>query len=164
VNHKILDACCGARMFWFDKNHPDALYVDARRVERQVIWSNGEESREFEVNPDVQMDFRALDLPDDHFHLVVFDPPHLHKRNGKTGWMHKKYGSLGPSWNADLSAGFAECFRVLRPNGTLVFKWSSIEIPLREVLTCSPVRPLFGHKTGRHGTTHWLCFMKPEAQ
>lgn len=22
---KILDACCGGRMFWFDKAHPDAV-------------------------------------------------------------------------------------------------------------------------------------------
>lgn len=151
-------------MFWFDRAHPDALYVDARRVERQVIWSNGNEVREFEVDPDIQMDFRALDLPSDQFYLVVFDPPHLFRRNGKTGWMNMKYGSLGPDWKADLAAGFSECFRVLRPNGTLVFKWSSIEIPLRDVLACSPVRPLFGHKTGKHSNTHWLCFMKPEAR
>ena len=23
---KILDACCGGRMFWFDKKHPNVLY------------------------------------------------------------------------------------------------------------------------------------------
>jgi len=28
----ILDACCGGRMFWFDKHHPNALYIDNRSV------------------------------------------------------------------------------------------------------------------------------------
>jgi DNA segregation ATPase FtsK/SpoIIIE-like protein len=26
----ILDVCCGSRMFWFNKKHPDALYLDIR--------------------------------------------------------------------------------------------------------------------------------------
>ena len=26
----ILDACCGSRMFWFDKHNPLALFVDKR--------------------------------------------------------------------------------------------------------------------------------------
>ena len=26
----ILDACCGSRMFWFDKYNPLALFVDKR--------------------------------------------------------------------------------------------------------------------------------------
>ena len=25
---RVLDACCGSRMFWFDPNNPDADYVD----------------------------------------------------------------------------------------------------------------------------------------
>lgn len=27
----ILDACCGGRMFYFDKDHPNILYIDRRR-------------------------------------------------------------------------------------------------------------------------------------
>lgn len=26
----ILDACCGGRMFYFEKNHPNVLYIDRR--------------------------------------------------------------------------------------------------------------------------------------
>ena len=26
----ILDACCGSRMFWFDKQNPNVLFVDKR--------------------------------------------------------------------------------------------------------------------------------------
>lgn len=136
TDKKILDACCGGRMFWFDKKHPDALYVDNRTMERQVIWQDKGgcrpgRRRMFEIQPDAVMDFRKLDLPDRTFHFVVFDPPHLRKRNGKTGWMNKKYGSLDETWREDLRKGFAECFRVLKKNGVLVFKWSESEIPLR---------------------------------
>jgi len=27
---KILDACCGSKMFWFDKEHNETCYVDKR--------------------------------------------------------------------------------------------------------------------------------------
>lgn len=28
----ILDACCGSRMFWFDRNNPDVVFADNRYV------------------------------------------------------------------------------------------------------------------------------------
>lgn len=158
---KILDACCGGRMFWMDKKNPNALFVDNRQMARQVIWQNGEDTRHFEVSPDMVMDFRDLDLPSNYFPLVVFDPPHLMKRNGKTGWMNKKYGSLSrDTWRDDLYRGFRECIRVLKPEGVLIFKWSETEIPLREVLEQCPLKPLFGHPSGKAQKTHWVTFMK----
>lgn len=166
TSKKILDVCCGGRMFWFDKKHPDALYVDNRTMERQVIWRDKGGARKgrlisFEVRPDVMMDFRKLDLPDRSFTLVVFDPPHLMKRNGKTGWMKKKYGSLDrETWQEDIRKGFSECFRVLKADGILIFKWSEAEIPLKEILKLTPERPLFGHPSGKAQKTHWVCFMK----
>lgn len=27
---RVLDACCGSRMFWFDRTNPDAVFVDKR--------------------------------------------------------------------------------------------------------------------------------------
>lgn len=30
---KILDACCGSRMFWFDRENPDVIFADNREVE-----------------------------------------------------------------------------------------------------------------------------------
>jgi SAM-dependent methyltransferase len=154
----ILDVCCGGKMFWFDADHPNALYVDKRVMKRQVIWRKDEDKRYFEVKPDAVMDFRKLDLPSDRFSLVVFDPPHLLKRNGKTGWMNKKYGSLGDNWREDIKKGFSECFRVLKKRGVLIFKWSESEIPLSEILKLASPPPLFGHKTSRQ--TVWVCFIK----
>lgn len=158
---RVLDVCCGGRMFWFDKRNPEALYLDSRRMEKQSIWKKGDQERFFEVDPDMVMDFRKLKIDAESFSLVVFDPPHLKTRNGKTGWMHKKYGSLNrETWKEDIRRGFSECFRVLKNNGVLVFKWSETEIPLREVLELTQQRPLFGHPSGKAQGTHWVAFIK----
>ena len=34
----ILDACCGGRMMWFNKNHPNCLYIDIRKEEKGYIF------------------------------------------------------------------------------------------------------------------------------
>lgn len=147
-------------MFWFDKAHENTLYIDSRTMERQEIWRKENDVRYFEVKPDVVMDFRKMTLPDESFSLVVFDPPHLMKRNGKTGYVNKKYGSLGPGWEDDIRAGFSECFRVLRPHGTLIFKWATTEVPLSKILALTPHRPLFGNKQPHQSGTHWIVFSK----
>lgn len=157
----ILDVCCGPRQFWFNKTNQNCLFVDAREFPKQVIWERGADKKSIEVAPDKVMDFRSLDLPDSEFYLVVFDPPHIFQRGGKPGFIQLKYGGLDRDhWQSDLSAGFRECFRVLRPFGTLIFKWSEAEIPLRDVLACCPIPPLFGHHSGKKSLTHWIAFMK----
>ena len=146
-------------MFWFDKGNPDVLFVDRREVE-PISVGKGRNARMFSCKPDMVMDFRALDLQDDTFSLVVFDPPHL-LRGGDNSYMVQKYSKLNIlTWRDDLRKGFAECFRVLKQNGVLVFKWNESQIPLAEVLKLSPVDPLFGHPSGKKLKTHWVCFMK----
>lgn len=112
------------------------------------------------VAPDVLMDFRDVPFPDDHFHLVIFDPPHL-VRNGRSGWLAKKYGKLGDDWQDDIRGGFAECFRVLKPSGTLIFKWNEHEVPVSKVLSLTREKPLFGNRCGKTAKSHWIVFMKP---
>lgn len=158
---QILDACCGGRMFWFDKNNPNTLFVDNRVVDPHPV-GKGRNQRMFSCQPDRVMDFRKLDLPDNSFSLVVFDPPHF-VRAGNGSYMGQKYGKLDPkTWREDLRAGFSECFRVLKPNGVLIFKWNEYQILLSEVLKLTPVQPLFGHPSGKRQETHWVCFMKLE--
>jgi len=158
---KILDVCCGGRMFWFDKNNPDVLFVDNRVVDPMSV-GKGRNARQFSVAPDKVMDFRNLDLPDNSFSLVVFDPPHL-KRAGPQSYMAMKYGKLDPkTWREDLTKGFAECFRVLKPDGILIFKWNEYQILLSEILKLTPAKPLFGHPSGKRQETHWVCFMKTD--
>ncbi len=150
----ILDACCGSRMFWFNKANPAAIFADIRD-EKHVLC----DGRKLEVKPDVISDFRKMPFEDNKFKLVVFDPPHL-KNAGKNGWQAKKYGSLSNDWKSDLSAGFKECFRVLDVYGTLVFKWNEHSIKVSEVLKLAGVAPLFGHRTMQNNKTHWIVFMK----
>jgi len=56
--------------------------------------------------------------------------------------------------------GFLEGFRVLRPEGVLIFKWNEHEIPVSEVLALTSERPVIGNRCGRTQKTHWIVFMK----
>lgn len=148
---RILDACCGSKMFWFDKHNDDVIYMDNRQISETLC-----DGRTLEVKPDVVADFRNMPFKDESFHLVVFDPPHLIKA-GENSWLAKKYGKLNDSWPTDIKQGFDECIRVLKPNGTLIFKWNEDQIKLAEVLKTIGVSPLFGNKRSK---THWLVFIK----
>ena len=154
----ILDACCGGRMSWFDKAHPNALYVDIR----QAHPGHREHRPNHSVLPDEIVDFRNMPYEDESFKLILFDPPHVRDcRFGKNSDLKKVYGSLpNEDWENYLTDGFLECWRVLMPHGVLIFKWSSAKIPLKKVLACFPVKPLFGHTTSVKGLTHWMTFMK----
>lgn len=145
----ILDMCCGSRMFWFDKEHADTIFIDKR---------NGD-YRSIKVKPNVVANFTRLPFRDDQFDLVVFDPPHL-KRVGNPGIIGAKYGNLDNAWPLMLWMGFAEAFRVLKHGSVLIFKWSSVEIPLSQILPLAQHLPLFGHRSGKRATTHWVTFMK----
>jgi 23S rRNA G2069 N7-methylase RlmK/C1962 C5-methylase RlmI len=148
---RILDACCGSRMFWFNRNHPDTIYMDNRELETTLC-----DGRQLVVAPDVIGDFRQMPFEDNSFFLVVFDPPHL-VQAGENSWLAKKYGRLNDNWQDDLKRGFDECMRVLKPNGTLIFKWNEQQITLNQMLRAIGKEPLFGNKRSK---THWLVFMK----
>jgi len=151
---KILDACCGSRMFWFDKTNPYTTFMDIREEYEEL-----DSGHKINVKPDVIADFRDMPFPDGEFDLVVFDPPHL-LRAGDKSWLAKKYGRLNAdTWQDDISKGFSECMRVLKPNGTLIFKWNETQLSLKDVLNCTQHKPLFGNKRAK---THWLVFMKEE--
>lgn len=157
----ILDACCGSKMFWFNREHPDVLFVDNWEMECEAIWKSTKNSsvRYCKVKPDVIADFRSLPFRSGSFWHVVFDPPHL-IHIGDNAWMAKKYGKLPSEWEQYLQDGFAECWRVLRPYGTLIFKWNEYQIPVKKVIEAIGKEPLYGHKSGRKSLTHWLAFVK----
>ena len=152
MEHRILDACCGSRMFWFDRQCEDTVFMDKRELSDTL--SDG---RKLEVKPDIIADFRNMPFENNSFYLVVFDPPHLLKA-GDNSWLAKKYGKLDQdNWQTDIKQGFDECMRVLKPNGTLIFKWNEEQIKLGQLLKVINVKPLFGN---RRSKTHWLVFMK----
>jgi SAM-dependent methyltransferase len=158
----VLDPASGTRMFYFDKGDSRVMFGDCRResitvTDRSHGLENGQ--RILRIEPDEIMDFRALPFPNDTFPLIIFDPPHL-VRASKKSWLAAKYGRLSEDWREDLRAGFAECFRVLKPQGTLIFKWSEIQINLREILQLTPEKPICGQRSGKKGFTHWIVFFK----
>lgn len=167
----ILDACCGGKMFYFDKNDPRVLFQDIRNVETHLC-----DGRPFSVKPDVQADFTSMLYADCSFSMVVFDPPHLLRNTGlskmadmygslnekatPTDYQHIKYGALYSDWRDMISQGFKECFRVLKTGGFLIFKWNETDIKVSEVLKLTSEKPIFGHISGKRANTHWICFMK----
>lgn len=156
MNKRILDVCCGSKMFYFDKENPDVDFCDIREVDNHEYYPN----RFLEVKPDTVCDFTDLPFKSGQFKVVVFDPPHLDKA-GDSSWMKLKYGRLDGDWKTMLSDGFNECMRVLDKDGVLIFKWSEMQIPLKVVLSLFPISPLLGEKRGRNKNTHWLIFIKP---
>jgi ubiquinone/menaquinone biosynthesis C-methylase UbiE len=147
-------------MFWFNRQHPGTVYMDKRReTHRLKDASSKHGSRLLVIDPDIQGDFRCLPFDDNHFSMVVFDPPHL-MGNGKSGWLAKKYGQISANWREDIRQGFIECFRVLKPEGTLIFKWNEREVPVSQILTCTDQKPLIGNRCGRAAQSHWIVFMK----
>ena len=157
---KILDVTCGSRSIWFNKHHPLAVYCDKREQDETLFFGKGRTSpHHLNVHPDIICDFTALPFPDASFSLVVFDPPHL-VRAKETAWLVKKYGKLDDEWPKMLHDGFAECMRVLKPDGVLIFKWSEYDIPADQVWKAIGEKPLFGHHSGKKSTTFWGCFMK----
>ncbi len=151
----ILDPCCGSRMFWFDKKDERAAVFTDKRSEQHTLC----DGRELIIEPDMVMDFTDLQFDDEQFHMVVFDPPHLRKA-GKDSWMALKYGKLDETWPIMIRDGFAECFRVLKPNGTLIFKWNEDQIPVKDILALTDQKPVVGHRSGKRSNTHWICFLK----
>lgn len=147
----IIDVCCGGRMWHFDKSDSRTVFMDNRKLETKLC-----DGRTFRVSPDVIGDFRNIPYKDATFSLVLFDPPHL-IRLGENSWMFKKYGCLDKThWKEDLSKGFSECFRVLKPNGVLVFKWNETQVPSSVVIALSKRKPVIMHKKQK---THFMIFI-----
>lgn len=151
MQRPILDVCCGSKMFWFDKDNKDVIFMDNRELEDTLC-----DGRKLVIEPDVVGDFRNIPYKDNTFKLVVFDPPHLIKA-GENSWLAKKYGKLNETWPMDIKNGFKECMRVLDKYGILIFKWNEEQIKVKDILKVIDYKPLFGNKRAK---THWLVFMK----
>ncbi len=154
---QVLDVCCGPKGMWFDKHDERCLYLDQRREYHKMVHPSG--TRTANIDPDEIMDFTNIKYPDNSFYIVVMDPPHI-VQEIPSGMITKQYGHLKKNWKDVIKNGFSECFRVLKPNGTFIFKWCENNIPVKEILSLTNEKPLFGHRSGKHLNTHWICFMK----
>ena len=155
ITKPIFDPCVGSGMFYFDKNNPLVHKNDVRKG-FEINLCDG---RGFKIIAETGWDYTNLPIADNSAYLIPFDPSHLIDA-ASTGWQAIKYGILDKDWRTQLRKGFAECFRVLKPNGVLIFKWNEVDIPVREILALTPYKPVFGHKSGKASKTHWICFFK----
>ena len=151
----ILDVCCGSRMWWKQKKHPNTIYMDIRKKKKLFI----SRKKYIEINPDIIGDYRNIPFPSSSFSLVVFDPPHLIKNT--SGIISKKYGFLGDDWSKDIPAAFDECMRVLKDKGVLIMKWADIDIKPRQILSLLSQDMLIGTHTKKGvNNTYFWTFMK----
>ncbi len=164
MTKRVLDPCCSIRAMWYDKADPRTHFADCRSGRLNMDQYPSQKGRSDKVvAPDQIHDFTDMPYDDESFYHVVFDPPHvknsaLNMETSITGFV---YGALDPdTWKETLSKGFSECFRVLKPNGTLIFKWSERSIQLHEVLKLTDQKPLYGHKSAKRMGTHWIAFIK----
>ena len=153
----ILDVCCGGKMFYFDKDNKSVLFCDKRYFETKFNKVGGEGL--FSVKPDMIVDFKFLPFKDESFCLVIFDPPHIIHGSEKS-FMVQKYGLLPKNYKEELAKGFEECMRVLKRNGTLIFKWSETQIKLSEIIKCFKKEPLIAQKSSK--TSHFCVFFKEQ--
>ena len=160
---KILDATCGAKQMWFQKNHPLVTYLDKRNG-KYIHWDKkNAERRVININPDVVGDFTNLDFEDNIFDMVLFDPPHIIAKKETNARVVNRYGILNKdNWKQTLSKGISELFRVLKPEGVFVLKWCENTISVDEIIKLSPYPPLFGSNTKSKGHTanFWILFIK----
>jgi SAM-dependent methyltransferase len=129
MKNQIIDVCCGGKMWWFNKSRPGVLMMDNRKVQPGTV-----KGENWSVQPDLVADFTKIPFENESFYKVVCDPPHKIKND--SGIITQKYGFLGENWQEKLTLMFEECWRILKPGGTFIFKWADTSIPPRKVLKC----------------------------
>jgi tRNA G10 N-methylase Trm11 len=150
MSKQILDVSCGAKRFYFDKGN-------------NLVHFNELHPRE-ENPPDTNFDFTDIPFPDASFYHVVFDPPHLKETEIKSKTA-LDYGFLPKeNWQEVLKKGFSECWRVLKPGGTLNFKWSTRDYKVSVLidLFSDIATPVYGTKIrhSKNSTSLWITYFK----
>ena len=167
----ILDATQGNRMMWANKNPPNVVFMD--------------KEANLKYKPDVISTWDSIPFPDNHFSLVIFDPPHVthenHPFKNKSGCHDGWYGYFNSKEEcvSEISKAQKEFSRV---SNRLCFKWDEKYIPLEEMILlfnewieinrykCKPrtVKTNFGngvikniyHKNS--GRSYWITFTRKD--
>lgn len=143
---KILDLSAGNRAIWFNKNHPDCVYLDKRK----------------KTKPTFVCDVRKIPKRVGRgYKLIVFDPPHMNC--GRKSNMSRVYGHSTTRQILDLIKKTAiEAHRISGSGALLALKWNDHDITLKRVFDLMPQwEPLFGHltKDGPGSKTYW-CLLR----
>jgi hypothetical protein len=145
---RILDMSAGYRAIWFNRLHPDTVFVDIRP----------------QVSPTVIANTEILPFPNNVFDLVVFDPPHV--VNGRGSKMGETYGSfLADEIKQTIQKSSAEAYRCSTGNALMAFKWNDHDVRLGRLIDLMEGwEPLFGHQVAtRHkhrSSTYWVLLHK----
>lgn len=142
---KILDLSAGRRAVWFNKNHPDTIYLDKRP----------------EVNPTIVCDTNQ-GIPGSGYSLICWDPPHMNC--GPNSNMSKVYGYHTTKQILELIEKTSkEVHKVSVENALMALKWNTHDISLKRVFNLMPDwEPLFGHltKDGPGSQTYWIMLRR----
>ena len=163
---KILDATCGPKGIWYQKNHPFVTFMDKRNgIYHNILSGNTsfKSRRKYKIYPDVVSEWKDAPFPNNHFDMIIFDPPHIIRPNeSKKSGITCEYGMLFKnSWRNDLRIGIKKLFDILKPEGIFILKWCESCAKIEEVIKLFPYPPLFGTNIKKKTSdTYWIVFIK----
>jgi 23S rRNA G2069 N7-methylase RlmK/C1962 C5-methylase RlmI len=132
---KILDATAGTRSIWYQKDLPFVTFMDKRK---ETIRSNHKKGnkRNIKIDPDIISEWKDAPFEDNYFDMIVFDPPHLiRKEEWSDSTMVKSYGKLFQhNYKHVLKEGVDKLFKILKPDGIFILKWCDTDRPVEEII------------------------------
>ena len=162
---KILDATCGFKGIWYQKNHPFVTFMDMRKGTVGCTKNTKIKNKRHKyLEPDVVSEWKDAPFPDNSFDMIIFDPPHLLKNKDSSDTnLSLCYGRLDKNnYKTVLKEGMAKLFRILKPEGVFILKWCENSDKVDEIIKLAPYPPLFGSNTKSKGHTQnfWILFIK----
>jgi len=152
---KILDVTMGHRSMQKEVKERFGVEGEILSVDVRPQMSNG-------MVPDLVTDSRKLPLSSDTFDVVLFDPPYSFHNSKSCG--NKEYSRFYITYGLNLYTSrqelgdylqqtFSEIFRVMKPDGVCILKWSESRIKLTFALAL--MGELWEEKRWRRPSKHW---------